>query len=286
VTRPIAGAHDAAAPPLVGPTEPPALHVMTFNIRRPLDRLTWRRADRWTHRRPRVRALVAAERPTVLCLQEAVPRQMDDVLAALGPAHRFVGYGRGRRRTGEGCPVVYDARRLELLEWRQHALSDQPSRAGSRSWGNVIPRIVVSARFRDRSTGAGLGVLNTHLDPFSRRSRVRSVAYLRSLVGDVPTIVTGDLNAGDASRAVRALVEDDLLADTWMAARHRLSAPVGTFGGYRMPRPNASRIDRILVSEGMAVDGVAINARRIGGGWPSDHLPVQAVVRVEGEETG
>lgn len=286
MTRPTAGAHDAAAPPLVGTTEPPGLHVMTFNIRRPLDRVTRRRADRWTHRRPRVRALLAAERPTVLCLQEALPRQMDDVLAALGPGHRFVGHGRGRQRTGEGCPVVYDAHRLELLEWRQHALSEHPSRAGSRSWGNVIPRIAVAARFRDRSTGSVLGVLNTHLDPFSRRSRVRSVAYLRSLVGDVPTIVTGDLNAGDGSRTVRALLDGDLLADTWMTARHRLTAPVGTFGGYRVPRPNASRIDRILVSEGMAVDRVAINARRIDGGWPSDHLPVQAVVHVAGEATG
>ncbi len=205
---------------------------------------------------------------------------MRDVLAALGPGHRFVGHGRGRQRTGEGCPIVYDSRRLELIEWRQHALSEHPDQDGSRSWGNVIPRIAVAARFRDVATGSRLGVLNTHLDPFSGRSRIRSVAYVRALVGDDPTIVTGDLNAGDRSRTVGALLADDLLVDTWTNGGHRLTAAVGTFGGYRMPRPEGSRLDRILVSEGLTVDRVAINARRIDGDWPSDHLPVQAVVRV------
>jgi endonuclease/exonuclease/phosphatase family metal-dependent hydrolase len=320
----------SGAGPIVGPIEPPALHVMTFNVRRPVGRLAWRRADRWPQRRPRLRALLAAERPTVLCLQEAVPHQVAEVLAALGPGHRFVGHGRGPRRTGEGCPIVFDAGRLELLAWRQHALSADPDRDGSRSWGNVIPRIAVSAHFRDRSTGARFDVLNTHLDPFSARSRVRSVAYLRSLVGPGPTIVAGDLNAGGASRTVRDLLADgrpaggrlaggglaggglaggrvadpclvgggladDRLADsrlvggrlvggrlvdTWTAARSRLTPRGGTFAGYRTPRPNGPRLDWILASEGVVVDHAAINARRFAGGWPSDHLPVQAVVRI------
>jgi endonuclease/exonuclease/phosphatase family metal-dependent hydrolase len=257
---------------------------MTFNIRRPADPLAWRRADRWSRRRSRVRALLAAERPALLCLQEAVPRQMDDVLAALGPGHRFVGHGRGAGRTGEGCPIIYDARRLELLGWRQLALSDRPDLAGSRSWGNIMPRIAVSARFRDRATRAALRVVNTHLDPFSARSRVRSVAYLRSLVDGGPTVVTGDLNAGGGSRTVRDLLADDRLVDSWSMARSRLTARVGTFADYRTPSPNGARIDRILVSEGIAVDSAAINARRIIGGWPSDHLPVQAVVRSVGVE--
>ncbi|MDR5700205.1 endonuclease/exonuclease/phosphatase family protein [Agromyces aerolatus] len=255
---------------------------MTFNIRRPLGRLAWRRADRWSHRRALVRALLAAERPTLLCLQEAVPRQLREVLAALGPGHRPVGYGRGRRRTGEGCPVVYDVRRLELLEWSQHALSEHLHRDGSRSWGNLMPRIAVVARFRDRSTGRELRVVNTHLDPFSSRSRLRSVAVLRSMVGDAPTIVTGDLNAGDRSRTVRALLAGGLLVDAWTAGERRLTAEVGTYGGYRMPRPSGPRLDRILVSQGVTVDRVAINARRIDGAWPSDHLPVQAVLHIEG----
>lgn len=265
---------------LVGPVEPPDLHVMSFNIRRPGDGLTWPPADRWRHRQAPVASLLAASRPDLVCLQEAVPRQMRVVEAALGPRWRSVGYGRGRRLTGEGCPIVFDTGRLDLLAWRQHALSDRPERPGSRSWGNFIPRIAVAARFRDRATGAVFGVVNTHLDPFSWRSRVRSIEYLRSILGSLPTIVTGDMNAGDGSKTMRAWLADDRLTDTWTAARRRLSAAVGSFGGYRAPRPNGARIDRILVTGGVQVDRAAIDSRTYAGGWPSDHLPVQAVVRV------
>lgn len=294
VTRPIAAEHaetsmaggTARPAPLIGPVDAPGLHVMSFNIRRPMGVLAPRRADRWANRRPRVGALLAAERPALLCLQEAVPRQVRAVLTALGRGHRFVGHGRERRSTGEGCPVVYDADRLELLAWRQHALSSHPDRPGSRSWGNPVPRIAVSARFRDLATGAVLEVVNTHLDPFSSRSRVRSVAYLRSILGSVPTIVTGDLNAGGGSRAVRALLADPRLTDAWSLAADRRSPAFGTFAGYRMPRVGGPRIDRIVVSAGVTVGRAAVNARRVDGGWPSDHLPVQAVVHLPEEATG
>jgi endonuclease/exonuclease/phosphatase family metal-dependent hydrolase len=270
---------------LVGPVEPPDLHVMSFNIRRPADGLTWPGADRWHHRVAPVKALLAAERPDVLCLQEAVPRQMRVVSAALGPRWRSVGYGRGRRRTGEGCPIVFDTARLDLLRWRQHALSDRPDRPGSRSWGNVIPRIAVVARFRDRASGAVFEVMNTHLDPFSRRSRVRAVGYLRSIIGSLPTIVTGDMNAGDGSTTMRAWLDDGRVVDTWTAGE-RVSNEVGTYGGYRVPRSGGARIDRILVTPGVRVERAAIDARTFDEAWPSDHLPVRAVVRVPGAGSG
>ncbi|MDQ7879722.1 endonuclease/exonuclease/phosphatase family protein [Microbacterium sp. QXD-8] len=266
--------------PLVGPVEPPALHIMTFNIRRRMNGVTWRRADRWRHRATAVRALLQRERPTFVGVQEAMPDQADAVLAALGSAYRFVGRGHGRRGSGEGCPIFFDAERLELLDWDQTALSDHPREAGSRSWGNLIPRIAVTARFRDRRTGSAFTVLNTHLDPFSPRSRVRSVDALRTLVGRGPGILTGDLNAGEGSRTLRALLDDGGLQDAWTAAARRLTAPVGTFAGYRRPRPSRARIDWIVVTPEVKVASAGINTFRHAGVWPSDHLPVQAVMTI------
>jgi endonuclease/exonuclease/phosphatase family metal-dependent hydrolase len=269
--------------PLIGAVDPPGLHVMTFNIRRRMDGLAWRRADRWRHRVPAVRALLASEQPTLLGVQEAMPDQADDVLAALGRRYRFVGHGRGARRTGEGCPLYFDTERLELLEWEQTALSDHPHRAGSRSWGNLIPRVAVTARFRDRSTDSTFVALNTHLDPFSPHSRLRAVDTLRALVGGGPAILTGDLNAGEASRTLRELLSDGSLTDAWAMAARRVGASVGTFPNYRPPRAGAHRIDWIIVTRDVGVECAGINARRFDGSWPSDHLPVQAVVRVDDE---
>lgn len=266
--------------PLVGPVEPPSLHVMTFNIRRRMSGPAWRRADRWRHRSPAVRALLESEQPAILGVQEAMPDQAAAVLAALGARYRFVGRGHGPRGTGEGCPVFFDAERLELLDWEQSALSDHPHEAGSRSWGNLIPRIVVTARFRDRRTGVALTALNTHLDPFSPRSRVRAVDALRALAGRGPSVLTGDLNAGEASRTLRALLDDGGLQDAWTAAARRVTASVGTFAGYRPPRAARPRIDWIVVTPDVQVELAGINTFRHRGVWPSDHLPVQAVVRV------
>ena len=53
--------------------------------------------------------------------------------AALGPAYARIGYGRNANRDGEACPVFYDTARVELLDWRQLALSNTPAVPGSRS---------------------------------------------------------------------------------------------------------------------------------------------------------
>jgi endonuclease/exonuclease/phosphatase family metal-dependent hydrolase len=58
---------------------------------------------------------------------------------------------------------------------------------------------------------------------------------------------------------------------------------VGTFANYRTPRPDRARIDWILVTPGVAVQRAAINTRLFAGVWPSDHLPVQAVLSIPDE---
>lgn len=267
--------------PLIGPAAAPDLHVMTFNVRRPMVG-PQRAADRWTRRRGLVTALLAAERPTLLGTQETVPEQAATIRDALGPAYRFVGRGHGPHQRGEGCPIFFDSERLQLLDWFQTALSDTADVPGSTSWGNRVPRILVTASFLDLRTSARFVAVNTHLDHLSANSRVRSAEEIRSQAAarSLPSIVTGDFNAGVRSPAYRALFEGDVLADAWAAASVRSTVESGTFGGYRAPRPGGRRIDWIAVSPGVQVEQAAINARAVDGRWPSDHVPVQAVVRV------
>jgi endonuclease/exonuclease/phosphatase family metal-dependent hydrolase len=268
--------------PLFGPVQPPALHVMTFNLRRRMDGMAWRRADRWRSREPLVRSLLRTELPTIVGTQEAMPDQAQTVLDALGPRYRFVGRGRMPRGRGEGTPLFYDGDRLQLLEWEQLALSEHPHEAGSRSWGNRIPRIAVGASFRDRASGTQFFFVNTHLDPFSTHSRVRSAEAVRSLVAaqSLPAIVTGDMNAGEDSPALRAFVSGGTLVDAWITAERRVTPAWGTNANYRPPRQSGARIDWILTSPGIRVTDAGINARPIHGGWPSDHFPVQALLEL------
>ena len=269
--------------PLVGPVEPPSIHVMTWNIRRPLPPLFARSVDRWDRRAPLLAALLADERPTILGAQEVVAEQADVVRAALGESYRYVGRGRDADGGGEAGPIFYDSGRLDLVDWEQTALSDTPARAGSVGWGNLFPRVMVSATFSDRATSRRFLMVNTHLDPLSGRSRVRAARAIREHVAarSLPAVVTGDLNAGPGSAAVRELLSEGVLSDAWHRADARLSDEWGTYTGYRDPRVGGARIDWILVSSAFAVTRAAIDHRRHAGGWASDHLPVHAVLGLD-----
>jgi endonuclease/exonuclease/phosphatase family metal-dependent hydrolase len=271
---------------LIGPVAPPELHVMTYNIRRRLPHLMPGSPDRWSRRRPLVRRILAAERPAILGVQEALADQVSALADALGSAYRWIGRGRNPSGRGERGPIFYDADRLELTTWRQLALSSTPDVAGSRSWGNLVRRVVVSAEFTDLATGARVLAFNTHLDHLSSRARVESARYLVNLATtasraepDAAIVVTGDVNADVDSAVYRRLTETGVLRDTWEAARQRLTPQWGTFSNYRRLRRGGKRIDLILVGPRVVVERTGINAVRFDGAAASDHEPVQAVIR-------
>ncbi|PVE62739.1 endonuclease/exonuclease/phosphatase family protein [Microbacterium testaceum] len=260
----------------------PELHVMSFNIRRRFDRVTWPPADRWPMRKQRLRTFLSANKPHLLGAQEAMPDQARWVQDALGTQYGRVGLGRGPRRDGEGTPLFYDRDRLEVEDWRQVALSDTPELAGSTGWGNTIPRIAVIAQLRDLETGARFTFVNTHFDAFSPRARRRSAAWLHDLAAarTRPLLFTADVNAHVRSSELEAMFADGGLIDTWSVAPARRTAEWGSFNNYRRPKLGARRIDAILASPDVGVRAVGIDPRPTGTQWPSDHLPVQAVVRL------
>lgn len=266
---------------LIGPVAAPNLHVMSYNIRRRLPHLNPMSPDRWDRRRGLIQRQLAIEQPAVLGVQEALPAQARFVHSALGPRYRFVGFGRESNRSGEGCPLFYDADRLQLLESDQWALSDTPDIPGSMTWGNRVPRIAVGATFRDRATGREFFVVNTHLDHQFHGSRSRSASAIRDVIlrAKRPAIAMGDFNTDAATAPHAALTADGKLVDSWVVGDRR-SESWGTFPNYRPPQHGRKRIDWILATPSIDVLAAAINVSTFDGGWPSDHTPVHAIVRV------
>jgi len=258
---------------------------MSFNLRRAIDGPLLPRRERWSVRSSAVRAVLRSERPTVLGLQEALPRSLRVVMDALGAQHRALGHGRGHAGTGEGTPLVYDAERLEVEFWEQRALSDHFDVPGSRTWGNLIPRTLVRAEFRDRATGARFVVINTHLDPFSARSRRRSAEAIATLTaaGELPVLVLGDFNADLRATSLRPLFAAGAVSDSWVSTQRRLTPEWGSFVVGRRPRLRGRRIDGVLTTSDVSVRATGLNTRTVDGIRPSDHLPVQALVRLPEE---
>jgi endonuclease/exonuclease/phosphatase family metal-dependent hydrolase len=231
-----------------------------------------------------LKRLLAAEQPALIGVQEAMFDQANFVRHALGNRYRSIGYGREVNKGGEGCPIFYDSHRLRLLEWKQTALSDTPSRPGSTSWGNRTPRVVVDASFYDIDSGIEFRIVNTHFDHHSRTSRLQSADVLRRIVAasPLPTVITGDFNTDATTAPYNHLTDQGLLLDTWESAEKRLTEAWGTFLNYRPPQENRKRIDWILVTPGATVLKAAINVKRCEGGWPSDHAAIHAVVNFTG----
>lgn len=268
--------------PLIGPVAAPGLHVMSFNIRRPVRNVNPRSPDRWLYREPLVRRLLEDEQPAILGVQEAMPELFEAILAGLGPGYDYVGRGRKADGTGESCPLFYDADRLELLSWEQYALSDTPHEPGSVSWGNRVPRILVTATFRDTGTDTKFVAINTHLDNRSRRSRLRSADAIRNLAcaSRLPAVVLGDFNTDAGTKPYLAITAGAGLLDAWEATAENITPGWGTFPHYQAPKRGQKRIDWVLVTPGISVERAGINTTTYDGGWPSDHAPVQAVLRL------
>lgn len=258
---------------LVGPASPPEISIMTFNVLR-----ARKASPGWKDRRDRVAALLRREGPTILGAQEVLPHQVGVLRDALGGTYRSVGRGRDADGGGEGCPIFFDASRLELLDWEQTSLSTRPETAGTRAWGSLFPRVLTRAELLDRATGVRFTALNTHLDVLSPLARRRAAEIIAARAGEGPAVVTGDFNAGPTSPARRILVASGL-ADAWAVAGEYLTREWATYARRRRPRSGGPRIDAIHV-RGCDVLRVGIDARPVRGGWPSDHLPVQAVVRM------
>lgn len=273
-----------AGPPVIGRARGGLLHAMSFNVRYDREGQTLPgEPDYWPERAPLTSAFLALEQPTILGVQEVEFNQLSAVEAGLGRGYKMVGFGRDGGAAGEYSAIFYDARRLTVKWWDQFWLSDTPKVIGSATWGNTVTRIVTWAEFHDSATGRDFLHINSHFDHQAENARVRSAQVVRDQIAetDLPVVFTADCNAAaEGSAAYDVLVTDAGLQDTWLAADRQLTPYAGTFPNYGTPNPDGARIDWILASPGVEVRAAAINTWTRDGRYPSDHTPVQALLKL------
>ncbi|MEU7484493.1 endonuclease/exonuclease/phosphatase family protein [Streptomyces sp. NPDC042319] len=281
-TVPIAGgsAQAAAVTARTGAGEAAGrrLRAMTFNLRYASDE----RPHSWAQRRPVMRELLRREAPHLLGTQEGLYGQLQDVAEDLGARYSWLGTGRAGGSRDEFAATFYDTRRLRPVEYDHFWLSDTPYLIGSATWGNTVIRMVTWVRFRDLAGGGEFYALNTHLDHAHQGSRERSAGLiterLRGMDAALPRVVMGDFNvAAHRNPVYETMLRAGSLVDSWDAAEER-SAQYATFHGYRPLVPDGDRVDWLLTSPSVRTLRAEINVFAKGGQYPSDHLPVQAVL--------
>lgn len=261
-----------------------SLRVMTFNLR--LD-VASDGPNAWPHRRDRVAALIRFHGADVVGVQEALAHMLTELDARL-PGFARVGVGRADGRAGgEFSAILYRTDRLELLDSGTFWLSPTPEVPGSKGWDAAIERVATWGRFRDRRTGCVHVHLNTHFDHIGEQARQESARLIRrrlaTLSAGLPVLITGDLNANPTSAPYRIFTRDSIadaiapLRDAYDVSRDGHYGPGSTWTAFREIEPG-QRIDYVLVSSSVPVLAHGVLTDRWDGRFPSDHLPVLAVL--------
>lgn len=270
------------------------LRVMSFNIRGDFDQEqatdgpeAWNALTK-QHRRDLVTTTIREFRPDILGVQEAFAHQLKDLEEGLAD-YDFYGVGRDDGKlAGESCAIFYRNDRFRLVKEGTFWLSESPDEVGSIYPGAGCVRIASWVILADQQNNdREVMALNTHWDHISQQAHDESAKVIRerieSLAGGRPVVVMGDLNDGEDSGAVKALISSYSsslpLTDSYRAVvpeRSPQEATYHSFGGSQA----GSRIDFILVSRDFTVNEAAIDHRHFDGRYPSDHFPVTAVLEL------
>jgi hypothetical protein len=131
-------------------------------------------------------------------------------------------------------------------------------------------------------------MFNAHLDNMSGRS-ARDVGALmhekiQSLASGMGVVVTGDFNTDAGTTPYKLLLAGDqlgipqLLYDAFRVANPKVRGDEGTRHDFQGKR-GGDRIDWILANTGFTPVSATINHTRAFMGYPSDHFPVEAILR-------
>lgn len=249
---------------------------MSFNVRfdTPADASA---GNRWSDRLGSVVETVRRDRPDVIGFQEALRRQLDDLIAAL-PSHLSVGKPRETGDVGEFVPIFF-SRRFEAEASGDFWLSPTPEAEGSQGWDASVPRHCTWVRLLDRRSGLRFAAFNTHLDVWgevARREAVRVILARLALVPGLASVVMGDMNALEDSEPLEAFRRAGLV-DTFRLV-HPDARDVQTVHHY-VDLAGTGRIDFILCDRRWEVLDAAIVREPAAGRLPSDHYPVTAELR-------
>ncbi|KAF7291347.1 Endo/exonuclease/phosphatase domain-containing protein [Mycena indigotica] len=160
---------------------------------------------RWSLRRMRVAEQVLGGEADVVCVQEALVRQVNDLSELFGTNWAWVGVGRDDgQEAGEFSAIFYKKSLFQVLSSDYFWLSPTPFVAGSRYPDAGSVRICTTLRLRHLShpKRAEFTVMNTHLDERSNGQRklaggsmLLARAKYESYMTAAPVFVLGDFNS-------------------------------------------------------------------------------------------
>ena len=270
------------------------LKVMTFNIRYGTANDD---TNSWENRKTILIDCLKKYQPDILGTQESLNFQIDFIKAAF-PKWQVFGVGRYHNvfepdrphesMDGESCKILYDTTKFELVSKGTYWHSDTPDVAGSRSWGNDLPRITTWGLFRIKKNDQQFVIMNTHFhwdEPYVTNTSHLIMRKWREIADTKPTILMGDFNLEPTSATHQLFCgktgSKDIsgnFKDCWQLLG-KSEENAGTGHGFNGSK-SRERIDWILVTPQFDVKSINIIYDNDNGRYPSDHYPVLAELQI------
>ncbi len=258
------------------------IEVMTYNIRLSLESDG---ENAWSKRAEEVVDLLNYYEPSILGVQEALPKQMDYIQKGL-PSYRYVGVGRDDgKRKGEFSALFYDASKFELLQSGTFWLSLTPN-VPSKGWDAAYPRICSYGLLKSKKDGKQFWAFNLHFDHVGDIAREESAKLIIDKISKLntkgyPVVLTGDFNLESDTVPIKLLSK--ALSDSFLHSKKKPYGPKGTFTGFETKEPAKVRIDYIFTKGFETLNYRVIEDRRENLLYPSDHFPVLSTLRFSGK---
>ncbi|WP_342329276.1 endonuclease/exonuclease/phosphatase family protein [Pedobacter sp. FW305-3-2-15-E-R2A2] len=249
------------------------INIISYNIRL---NVASDGENAWPKRKDNVKALVRFHDADILCVQEALPLQVDELLENTNYAMEGVGRDDGKR-AGEFSAIYFDKSRFIRKDGGTFWLSETPEKP-SKGWDAALNRVCSWVRLFDKKNKKEFLVFNTHYDHIGVQARIESAKLLKRKIQEIapklPVVFTGDLNVTPETEAIATI--KSFLIDAKEASVEPAYGPVGTFNAFKFDSPLKDKIDYIFVNKGFKVQKFGVLSDSKDLRYPSDHLPIIA----------
>ena len=251
----------------------------------------------WSTRKELCAKIIRAQKPDIICLQEVLNVQVEDMRRFFTEFVSFGFEGPDMDRYPEGYHgiaknvILFSKKRYELVSQGCYWLSETPHLAGTMSWGTARARHANWLRLKERASGKEFRVVNIHLDHISQSAREAQMKMIAEEAaqypGDFPQLLAGDFNTGAANRVLE-MTREAGWNDSYTTV-HGNADPGFTYHAFKGPEYTGktqgdqenSRIDFILMRGKLSTSGAQIIRDSEKGRFPSDHYFVSAEIRME-----
>lgn len=184
-------------------------------------------------------------------------------------------------------PIYYKTDKFELVSSGQKYLSDTPDTKSKVDGSSEYYRIATFAVLRDKTTGIEFLVTCTHLDIAGYIVRTKQATILADLMKEyslMPVVVCGDFNTDPSTDPIKAFKKNANVEYGADIAEIKPTLNVTTLNGEGQYIELGDKvIDYVFVAKNkITVQKYEHLDNKIGGRYPSDHLPVLASITIYG----